>query len=278
MSSKAFAPGNLSCLFQIIDNNNPLKKHSLGVGFTVNKGVTVSVKKSFQNKIFFNKKLIHFPTVLTVKNDLVKQKKIRIDIHSALPLGCGFGISGASALATAYALSKEFRLKKSKKQLALIAHYAEVQNHTGLGDVGGQFNGGFMIKYKKGQPLYVEQIPVREKTIYYQVFSRLDTKKVITNNEIKNKINTSGHKALKKILALKRAKKIILLKEIILISKEFATNSGLLKKRKVISCIRDIEKNHGHASMIMLGNAVFSDKWFKGSKKLQITRQSAHVI
>ena len=61
MSSKvirAFAPGNISCIFVIRKNKNLEKSGSLGVGFTINKGAIVSVKKcgGKKNLIYFNNK------------------------------------------------------------------------------------------------------------------------------------------------------------------------------------------------------------------------------
>ena len=47
-------------------------------------------------------------------------------------------------------MNKELNLRKSDKKLAIIAHIAEVENRTGLGDIAGEFNGGFLIKYRKG--------------------------------------------------------------------------------------------------------------------------------
>jgi hypothetical protein len=55
-------------------------------------------------------------------------------------------------------------------------------------------------------------------------------------------------------------------------------NSGLLRDKKTIQTIKNIEKNNGNASMIMLGNAVFSDKPFKGAIKLRISDKVAHLI
>ena len=112
---KAFAPGNVSCIFVIRKNKNPRKSGSLGVGFTINKGVTVTIKKlnnnNIKNIIYFNNKKINFPTVGSVIKILTNEK-VRVDIRSELPLGCGFGLSGASALATAYALSRLLKLRE----------------------------------------------------------------------------------------------------------------------------------------------------------------------
>ena len=44
--TRAFSPANISCIFRVIENKNPKKKHSLGVGFTVDQGVIVSAKKA----------------------------------------------------------------------------------------------------------------------------------------------------------------------------------------------------------------------------------------
>lgn len=292
---KAFAPGNISCIFSIVENKNPAKKGSLGVGFTVDEGVAVSIKKllmikkplkksHFKNKIkiFFNNKKTRFPTVESVVEKLNKDKEsLEIKIKSKLPLGCGFGLSGASALATAYALGKLLKLKKNKKELAKIAHISEVENKTGLGDVVNQFYGGFLVKFLPSYKFKVKRLPIKDKIIYYKIFSKLDTKKIITNKKIKNKINKSAIESLKKIKNLtnnKKTNKKISLKGIISLSKEFSVNSGLLKNNKVRSTIENIEKNNGNASMIMLGNAVFSDKKFKGCKKIKIEDKGACLL
>src|SRR3989344_7483678 len=97
-SAKAFAPANISCVFKIYSHKNPRWMGSYGFGFTLNEGVVVEAKKSKRNEILFNNNPIDFPAVKSVMKKLTKQK-IRIHIDTKLPLGCGFGLSGASALA-----------------------------------------------------------------------------------------------------------------------------------------------------------------------------------
>ena len=282
--TKSFAPANISCIFSIVENKNPAKKGSLGVGFTVNKGVIVSIKKipilkksNKKNiiKILFNNNKIKFPTVETVIKKLNKNKEnLEIKISSGLPLSCGFGISGASALASAYALNKLLNLKKKKLELAKIAHIAEVKNKTGLGDIVNQYYGGFLIKLQPSYKFKVRRLNIKNKKIHYKIFNKLDTKKIITNKKIKNKINKAGVNSLKKISSSKKPS----LNKIITASKEFSVNSGLLKNSKIKKIIKNIEKNNGNASMIMLGNAVFSNKRFKGSKELKITDKGACLL
>jgi pantoate kinase len=273
MNAKAFAPGNVSCIFRIVENADKAKRHSLGVGYTVDKGVIVKVSKAKKTQVFANGKRIRFPTVKTVIRKLTS-KHVKVEITDQLPSGMGFGISGASALATAYAVNKLCGLGKSRKELAMVAHKAEVSCGTGLGDVGGQYNGGFNMKIKSGKPLSVVNLEISNKTIYYAYFGKIETKKVINNSFKKVRINKAGDRALKRIRLLKKKG----LKDIIRISRDFAQESGLLRNKKVKKLIKEIENKGGNASMIMLGNSVFSDIPFKGAKRLRISGRKAGLI
>ena len=277
-SAKAFAPANISCIFKIYQHKNPKWMGSYGVGFTLNEGVIVEVSRAKRNEIIFNGVSIMFPTVISVIKKLTKEK-MRVNIKSKLPLGCGFGLSGASALASAYAINDLLRLKKSKKELAVIAHTAEVENKSGLGDVVNQFYGGFCIKSRPSSYFRVEKLPLGNIDVYCRHFGRISTKSIITNAKIRNKINNAADSSLNKIQNLtKYNKNKMKFKDIICISKEFAANSGLLKDKKTIETIKSIEKNGGNASMIMLGNSVFSDRKFEGASRFKITGKGAYLI
>ena len=277
-SAKAFAPANISCIFKVYEHKNPRCAGSYGLGFTLNEGVTVEVSIAKRNEVVFNGVSINFPTVIGVIKMLTKEK-IRVCIKSKLPLGCGFGLSGASALATAYAINGLLKLKKSKKELAIIAHTAEVENKSGLGDVVNQYYGGFCIKSRPSSYFRVEKLPLSNIDVYCRHFGRISTKSIITNAKIRNKINDAADSSLSKIQSLtKYNKNKIKFKDVIRISKDFAVNSGLLKNKKIIRTIKNIEKNGGNASMIMLGNSVFSDRKFKGASRFKISGKGAHLI
>jgi len=274
--SKAFAPANISCIFKIYGHKNPRWMGSYGVGFTLNEGVAVQVHKSKRIDVIFNNKSINFPTIKCVVQKLTKEK-IRVCIKSKLPLGCGFGLSGASALAAAYAINELLNLRKSKKELAIIAHTAEVENKTGLGDVVNQYYGGFCIKSKPSSHFIIKKLPIDNINVYCKYFSKLSTKSVIANPNLKSNINKTASIALNKIKKLLKNKKIKFA-EVIRLSKGFSVNSGLLKNKKTIKTIEQIEEDNGNASMIMLGKAVFSDKPFKGAVKLKISNKGAHTL
>src|SRR3989338_8348584 len=263
MKAKSFSPGNITCVFAIIENKNPLKNGSLGVSFATDKGAFTEVTKSKKNIITVNNKKSNFPTVRTALNFLTKQH-LKVNITTELPIGCGYGMSGACTLAAVYAANELLKLKKPKQELALIAHKAEVLNHTGLRTVTAEFLGGLLMRDKKAQPLKAKRLNIGNPVIYYKSFGPIRTKDIITNNRIKKKINKYGIISIKKIKSIKNLK----LKGLLSISKEFAINTGLLKDKKVIETIRQIEKKGGAASMNMLGNSVFSAIKFKGSKQL----------
>ncbi|HSW48312.1 MAG TPA: hypothetical protein VLG67_04505 [Candidatus Saccharimonadales bacterium] len=274
---KAFAPANISCVFKICPDKNPRWAGSLGFGFTLREGVIAEVSKSKTSEIFFNGKKINFPTVRQII-ELLTKEKITVNLFSPLPLGAGFGLSGASALAAAYAIKKLLGLKKSNKQLAIISHIAEVENQTGLGDVTNQYFGGFLIKFKPSSHFEVIKIPFENKSIFYSYLTKLPTKSVLSNNTLLPKINSSADIELAKLQNLFNSGSKINFEDILRISKEFAVNSGLLRDKKAIETIKMIEEKGGAASMIMLGNAVFSNIDFKGAKKLTFSDQGAHVL
>ena len=275
--SKAFAPANISCIFKIYEHKNPRWMGSYGVGFTLNEGVVAEVSRAKRNEVVFNNVSIRFPTVMSVIKKLTKEK-IRVYIKSKLPLGCGFGLSGASALATAYSINNLLKLKKTNKELAIIAHTAEVENKTGLGDVVNQYYGGFCVKLRPSSYFAVKKLPLNDIDVYCRYFGKISTKSIITNTKKKGKINNAADISLSKIQQLLKSNTNIQFRDIIRISKEFAVNSRLLKDKQTIDTIKKIEKNNGNASMIMLGNSVFSDKPFEGAQKFKITDKGAHLL
>src|SRR6185295_1995033 len=141
------APANISLVFETYEAQPPHGRGSLGVGITLTEGAQVRVQRHEGpgHEILVSGEAWEFPTVRTVLNAL-SPVPLRVEIEAAFPFGCGFGMSGASALAAAFAVNQLLSLNRGRTELGMIAHRSEVTNATGLGDVGGQFNGGIMIK------------------------------------------------------------------------------------------------------------------------------------
>src|SRR3989338_1543727 len=100
----ASIPASLSFIFKpLIEQNLWQKKRpfeaytdsgSIGIGCTINRPITVIATEFKQNRILFNGISCRLPTVSTALKYLTA-KPVGINIDSSLPLGWGFGISGA---------------------------------------------------------------------------------------------------------------------------------------------------------------------------------------
>lgn len=227
---------------------------SIGVSCTVDKKVTVEIEKSQKTEIYFNKEKIIFLTVSYVIDKLANSP-VLVSIKSSLPLGYGFGISGASALAAASALNKLFHLKKTKFDLAKIAHVAEIVNHTGLGSVGTQITGGFLLKRKPGLPVSAVKLPFVGQKLYAVIIGRLLTPSVLKNKKIIQKVNAITDYYLEKL----KKNRSLQLADVIDASYEFVSKTGLLTDERLINIINQIRKTGGYATMAILGNVVITD-------------------
>ncbi|MBI2036115.1 hypothetical protein HYT17_00545 [Candidatus Microgenomates bacterium] len=275
MLSTAFAPANVSLLFTIEEHKNPAKMGSCGFGFTVDGGITAAVvRNSSKNEVYFNNVLISFPSVTTVLDNLgVKPLKVRL--LSGLPLGSGFGLSGAAALATAYAVNQLLNLKKSNLELAKIAHAADVSNKTGLGDVASQYFGGFCIKTQSSaQFIIAKKLPFEGKTVYYRIFRPLATKSIITDKTRKQLINRIGRKIVAQVAVMTKPT----LAQVFNKGFQFAKEANLLSDQEVIKLIEEIRNGGGAATMIMLGHGVLSDVPFEKAAKITISDKGAHLL
>jgi len=277
MTIRAYAPASISCIFKVHENKDPRWSGSTGVGFTIDKGVVAEVKKSPKTKVFFNGKVIRFPTVTSVIPALTKES-VAVRLSSELPLGYGFGLSGASALSSAYALNRLLKLKKTEKELAIIAHTADCENKTGLGDVANQYFGGFLVKFTPSSQFIVTKLPFENTPIYMRYFSKLSTPSVLKNAAIKEKVNQSATIALGRMKTLLKKDNHIAIATILSISKEFVVAAGLLNDGKTKQQIESIEKVGGHASMMILGNSVVSDIDFPGATKFMISNEAAQLL
>jgi pantoate kinase len=159
----------------------------------------------------------------------------------------------------------------------MLAHVAEVDNLTGLGDVCGQFHGGCLLKLEAGQPLAARRVALPEgQEVYVKVLGSLSTAAVLGNSEARALIKEAGERAMVGLTHFATIASVSF-RDLIRISRQFAEESGLLALTSVKSLVEQIEANGGHASMIMLGNAVFSDTYFPGSQALQVATDCARA-
>lgn len=277
--AKAFAPGNISGLFKIIAHDDPAKMHSLGWGFTVEDGVEVIVSRSLNRStnVTFNGKPIDFPTVTSALDDLASES-LSVEITSNLPLSSGFGLSGAATYASLIAANHLLDRGKNRDELAMIAHVAEVRNLTGLGDVCAQHNGGCLVKTIAGHPLAAHRFDMPSVPVFWRYFGKIRTSEILADHDRHELINRSAERALAEIEdAIERGNGITF-SDLIALALDFAKSSGLLMDDRVERAIRQAQANGGAATMIMLGNAVFSTAPFPGSTGTTLSNTAAHLV
>lgn len=260
-----FSPGHITAIFSIRDiSENILEKGSVGTGFSITEGVLTEAEISPSKKqvvnIFINDELADAPvskSVLLYYFNLTKEPvSITLKHWLKLPIGAGFGCSASGALSASYILNEKLGLDLSKTECAQIAHMAEVKNKTGLGDVIGSFYGGFEIRLKQGAPGIGKIRSVRLSHDIRAVCASggiLETKKVLTDINLRKKIIDTGERIMKPIFDNKN----ITVSEIIQLAKEFSFKIGLMTKEMQNALKTLQESGFGDSSMIMLGKSIF---------------------
>ena len=99
----------------------------------------------------------------------------------SVPVGYGLGCSGAVALSLAYALNDALGAGMTREELGGIAHAAEIECRTGLGDVLASYHGGFEVRTKAGAPGVgrVEAIPAGDVTVLVLCMAPISTRRFI---------------------------------------------------------------------------------------------------
>ncbi len=218
MEATAFCPAHVTGFFKAHFEENqgvPEKFGSMGAGFSIKEGVTTKVIISAKNNqpSRFRISLKGFQSDKTDVSEFVLNEFLKlgnfediffdIEHQISIPVGYGLGSSGAVALSLSYALDQVLEIKLDKIEIGKIAHIAEINCKTGLGDVLASYHGGFEIRVKPGAPGIgkVEKIDVDNISIIMICFSPISTNKFI--QEHLSKINGLGGKMVNKLLESK---------------------------------------------------------------------------
>ncbi|HIH36742.1 MAG TPA: hypothetical protein HA232_02395 [Methanocellales archaeon] len=255
MRARAYAPAHITGFFEICEHSDQRQMGSRGCGFTLQAGVTteVSIEEGEGISVIINGTKTDAPTTRSVVRRLASEYFVEVRSRIDVPIGCGFGASGAGALSTALALSNALSLDLSYNGAAGVAHVAEVENKTGLGDVIAQTHGGMVIRRKPGAPGIgeVDRIPVSDVEVNHVVLGEISTKDVLEDEKVRGCINRAGRTALNGLL------KRPTIQNFMQLSNQFAIDTGLMSDA-VANIIESVKSAGGTASMAMLGEVVFA--------------------
>ncbi|MFB6099487.1 MAG: GHMP kinase [Salinibacter sp.] len=237
MSVTAHAPGSVTIVFVPRDSQS-----SLGVSFATADGVTVTVEEARESLIYLDGRPAQVAPVTGVLERLGVTATVRLDTE--VPIGCGFGVSGAATLGTALAANERFGLGHDRDALVEMAHRAEVEAGTGLGDVFIQDCGG--VVWDRGDGL---ERTTRTTRIAYESFGGITTAAVLGDEGTLAQVTKAGRKVLSTIDPAGP------LPDLLHASWRFARDTGLATPRvaKAVDSVRDAG---GRATMAMIGETV----------------------
>lgn len=256
--STAFCPGHITAFFEIIDDPDILKKGSRGVGLCLSKGVvsTVEVSDSSDQEVsvYVEHRLVeNSVTELAARKWLGGRKlEVTVDTMNELPVSQGFGMSGAGALSAVIALADATESGQTTEDLVRIAHIAEVESLTGLGDVYPQATGGLVVRESPGAPPYgkVKKTEIEQDVVLCILGGDRDTREILQDRRAVEKINRSGRELVDSFISNPDLERLFILSE------DFAKDAGLATE-KILEAIGSCAE-YGYAGMSMLGNSVFA--------------------
>jgi pantoate kinase len=258
MKATAFAPGHISGFFEPVYHPEDIgRTGSRGAGINITLGATSEVNLGDSSKqtfeIYVNGKKSPAPVTHLALKFLLGENQLHVIVKTKLdlPMGQGFGMSGAGALSATFALSKIIGFSSFYEAIK-ASHYAEVQMKAGLGDVMASSFGGIEIRKSPGLPPWgmIEHIPGKPEIVLCIIGKKVDTKKVLENPNLNGKIVDYGKYCTKKILENPSLENLLYLSQV------FTNKTGLASKRVKEAIFA--ANRFGNASMCMLGNSVFA--------------------
>jgi len=266
MEATAFCPAHITGFFKahLEDQYSTLENlGSMGAGFSIKEGVTTKVTINSRNNQEPNFRITTngYQSDKTdvseyVLNEFLKlgefaNKFFDIEHNISIPVGYGLGSSGAVALSLSFALDKVLETKLDKIRIGQIAHNAEVNCKTGLGDVLASYYGGFEIRVKAGAPGIgsVEKIDTEKISVIMICFSPISTNKFI--KERLSQINGLGGKMVEKLLESKNYEHFQDM------SLEFAKYVDVMTPR-MEKLVKDLSENNIKCGIALFGETIFS--------------------
>lgn len=210
MAGEGYAPAHITGFFTIFRAEEPIRSGSTGAGICIAGGVRTRLSaREGQHPGFelrCNGSPLFSPTCSYVASKMVplpERYAVYAEQESVLPANYGYGVSGSSALSLAISINRAFGIGMSLREVASVAHAAEVVNETGLGDVLAETVGGLEVRTSPGGPGIgvARQIPLsKDYVVISTPVSEFQTRAMITERPIVNRINRLGKEALEAFL------------------------------------------------------------------------------
>lgn len=249
----AFCPGHISGYFRRVEGESVASTGSIGAGIVISEGVTAAVSPADSFSVTVNRRdetgnLLPSPPSSPPLEYVCKKLGVTVSVTTEcrLPIGAGFGLSAAALLATLHAVNRCHDLGLSPRDIALLAHEAEVVHRTGLGDVAACQGGGRVVRSGPGIDGAITRSFDLPGPLCAVSFGPISTPSVLGSAEQMGRVAAAFPSAVPEDAG-----------DFFLFSRRFAEKSGLLTK-EAAAVIQSCTDNRVPASMTMLGNGVFA--------------------
>ncbi|HPR42104.1 MAG TPA: hypothetical protein PK718_06100 [Candidatus Methanofastidiosa archaeon] len=251
-----FIPGAITGFFVIHDSVDIDLAGTTGFSICMSQGLRMRIvaipSKLHRARYYTNGRKTSIPISEHVYDSSLGYLKEAYDMtflyRPQVAIGAGFGMSGATALGTAYSIS---RLQPSI-DYGLLAYRAEAHVKGGYGDVVSQMNGGAMLRLAPGINSKVIQIEPGAHKLVCAVFGPLSTKSILGDSALVERINGEGSRCLEKAMEDKRIETMMRL------SNRFSNKVSLATPRLMEAIDSVTSVNTMPASMSMLGESLFT--------------------
>lgn len=252
-SVTAFCPGHISGYFKRVNGATPAYTGSLGAGIVIDSGVTATVTRSNRTLIRVcsmdkRGKIRDQAEGSPLIESVMKKLGVTASIitQCSLPIGAGFGLSAAALLSTLMALNRLYSLNLADRDIAVLAHEAEVQHRTGLGDVAACQAGGWVVRNGPGIDAHIHRRYDLTRPVYAVSFGPIHTPTVLGSPQQMERVTSAFPRRVPQNG-----------EDLFSVSQQFALKSGLATEQ-VMEVIRSCNSENVPASMTMLGNGVFA--------------------
>ncbi|HYM41042.1 MAG TPA: hypothetical protein VEY12_13015 [Thermoplasmata archaeon] len=256
---EAFCPGHVTAFFEVCDDPDPRRKGSRGAGLSLSLGVRTVARVRDASKgsleILVNGRKARAEVTEVAARKVLGDSSYEVKILSdnPLPVSQGFGVSSAAALSTTLALNDALGAGIPREELVALAHVAEVECATGLGDVVPASQGGMDVRSEPGAPGHarVQKVEVHKQLLLAVVGPELQTRSVLRDPAKVVAINRHGGSCVREFAERPTFERLFDL------GNRFAEETGLASKT-VLEVVR-ASRMFGRASMAMLGNSIFAE-------------------
>ena len=261
-TSVAFSPCQITGFFRIHDGFKDANRiGSTGTGICVEQGVTtrVTLNPSSHRKdsILLNGRPLERAVVSRIVLRKFREKvgtfSAKVSHSSELPVGCGYGTSGAGALSLAFAINEILGQPLKRLEAAQIAHVAEVEAQTGLGTVASEFTGGVVVRLKAGAP----GVGVTKRFMFGRglrvvsgAFGPMRKTRVLGNASLSDRVNSCADNFVSRFLRKPDSERFV----------EFSSRFSeclSLKSARLDHAMKHVATRGFMSSMMMLGESLF---------------------